>query len=299
MSKIFKMYFKDSVRGIIAIVVALLIVCPLSILFILVPLWENSRYGLGDWVLIAAGVIWILIFLGGITVIILTVNIRRKRWLDSIFTPLGMVGRRYMINWWEYCGTIQGREVKAQYYRGPTFHLSVQTRIKTRFGVVETDQPGLFLAELSNTVPLQTGIPWLQPITVFAIDKPWTAEVLSNEGAAKSLQQLMSAGESWALIRQVLLIPGMLRLVLYRNKNLVEHQITPEEVRLWLEDLFALVQLAESFPPPTVTAEESRVEAAVRTGKATTWGVLILVGFFGFCGVAMGALLWLLVKFGG
>ncbi len=85
MPQFIKTIFNDLNRTLLFILVSLLVVCPLSILLIVVPLWENNRGEMGDGVLMAAGTLWMVIFLGGIYILIHVTLRRRKLWLDSVF----------------------------------------------------------------------------------------------------------------------------------------------------------------------------------------------------------------------
>jgi hypothetical protein len=295
MFKLLKIYFNDTLRGMLFFIIALLIACPLSIFVFLVPYWEHNREQLGDWVLIAAFILWMAVFLGSIAAIILTVTWKRKKWLDAVFTPLGLKGRPYLINWWEYHGLLDGRSVIARFYRGPTLTITIQTNLKTRFGIAEQEQPELFLADFVNKHPLQALRPELNAYAIFAMDEAWTSKLLQSEEVLAPLQRLMQAGESWALIRQVILAPGALRLMLYRNKNLMNYNFNAAEVRQWAADLLALIHAAENLPAPTITTEENWAENMDRTGKTMPWAITILGGFFVLCGLCVAVSIWLLV----
>jgi hypothetical protein len=95
------------------------------------------------------------------------------------------------------------------------------------------------------------------------------------------VRRLLQAGQSWALIQQVVLGPGAFRLRLYRNKHLFKYEITSEETRRWFDDLLVLARAAESLPAPTVTAEESSAERLVRSGGAGRIGLIIVAVLVG------------------
>jgi len=267
MVKLLRTLANDSLRWLLVLALSVLVVCPLSIIFLFIPLWWYNNHPSNEWVLIVPVSFFALLLLAGGPAAILLVNKRRKKWLDGVFTPLGLVGKPYLFNWWEYTGGMEGREVNIRFYRGPTLDISVRTGLQTRWGITQADQPGLYLASMANRQPVQLAHSALRNLRVFAIDEPWTKMVLDSQEAGTLLLRLLGAGESWALLRHVILLPGYMRLTLYRTKNLFEYSFTTAEVRQWLEDLSALARLAESFPPPTVTAGETRVEAAARTEK--------------------------------
>lgn len=231
MPSFFKMIFKDFSRSLLIIYISLLVVIPLSFIFIVILLWRDRYSQISDWVLIAFFIVWELIFLGGLAAFVIVVTRRRKKWLDSVFTPLGLVGHRYLINWWEYRGMIQGREVLVRFYKGPTLDLFIQTPLQTRFGVTTPDQPGLFIADLLNKTPMRVSNPRAQGLCVFALDEAWMNDFLSSDEVADALSRLVNAAGSWPLIRQVLLAPGLLKLTLYRNKNLFEVHFDSQEIK--------------------------------------------------------------------
>ena len=154
----------------------------------------------------------------------------------------------------------QDREIIARFYRGPTLDLYVGTPLQTRLGVGEKSHASLALAGMLNRQHLVLDDPDLDAWSVFALDDEWARSLLANPAAKSLLQRLMRAGESWSLMRQVYLQPGMFHLRLYRNKNLFRYDIEPEEAREWLNDLLALARIAEGLPTPRVTAEESGAE---------------------------------------
>jgi len=294
LSRLIKMVVGDGLRGMVVLLSALLVVCPMSILFILIPLWEDPRNGLGDWVIIAAGAAWLLLFIGGIITIIAVTNARRKRWLDGVFTPLGLKGRRYLLNWWEYTGSIHGRRVSARFYKGPTLDICVESSLATRATFSPIDQESRFLADLAGTkpVPIHPDV----PVQVYAHDETWAGQIIQNEAAKTAILHLLTAGESWALYRRIMLQPGAVRLYLYRNKNMFEYNFTADEARVWLDNLIHLAGIAESLPAPLEELAESNVERAVRTGTVGR-NMLIFTAVFGALCLLGSAFLVLLIVF--
>lgn len=299
MTNFIKIWFQDSVRGFLALLIGLLVACPLCILFALIPVWEENRYRWGDGILIGAFALWMFIFLGGITAYIIIVMTRRKKWLDSVFTPLGLTGKPYMLNWREYTGTYRGRKICARFYRGPTVEINIETSLKTRFGIADQNQPGLYIASLANRKPISFTQQGLESLRVFALDENWTTRLLESEDAGAAVVRLIKAGDSWAVFRQVFLRPLSFQLHLYRNKNMYEYIFTADDVRQWTDDLITVAERAECLPEPEITAEESRLEIASRTGKITRNAIIFTIGFFFLCGGLFGLLMWLLVTYGG
>lgn len=296
MSRIIKTISHDISRGFIIGFVALLIVIPGAILF-LVLLYENNHQAVSDVFLIVAGVVWMGVFLGGLLLFITTTNRRRKMWLNSVFNPLGLTGHRTMVNWWQYTGCINGRDVMARFYKGPTLDLILSTSLQTRFGVARPNGLSSALADTFNKPPMLISAPGLQDLTIYAHDEVWFNSLCDSAEFTGSLVRLLNAADSWALIQQVILTPGQIQLTLYRNKNLFKYDFTAEDVKSWLDDLMLILQIAEAAPAPSVKAEHTKLEKAARSGKLTRRAVWIVVGFFLVIGACMSLTLWFLVKF--
>ena len=296
MSKFFRAVSQDYARSMVTGLIATLIVVPLTCVLIFVPLWLVGRFDADLWVLIVAGALYLLIMIGGVWGAFGWTLLRRKRWLDSVFTPLGLEGRGYMLTGRQYQGTVQGREVMARFYRGPTLDLYVSTPLQTRVGIGSRSQVGLTVAGLFDRQPMELADPDLEALSVFPLDEDWTRSLLAHPEAKRLLLRLMMAGDSWALMRQVYLQPGTFYLRLYRNKNLFRYSVTPEEARQWLDDLMALVRVAEELPAPQVTAEETSVEQLVRSGRIASivWIVLALVLGIPLCLLTIGGVIFFL-----
>ena len=134
MSKFLKAISKDYVRGLVISLISVLVVVPLTCLLIFIPLGVVSRSDASIWVLIVPAGLYLLIMLGGTWGAVGWSLYRRKRWLDSVFAPLGLTGSAYTISGRQYQGVVQGREVTVRFYRGPTLDLYVSTPLQTRFG---------------------------------------------------------------------------------------------------------------------------------------------------------------------
>lgn len=298
MPRILKTLSHDISRSFLIGFVALLIVIPAAILFV-VLLYENNHNSISDIFLILAGILWMAVFLGGMFLFITTTNHRRKKWLDSVFTPLGLTGHRSMINWWQYEGSVADRSMTARFYRGPTLDLILSTTLQTRFGVSTPNELGSALADGLNKPPLRLSAPELLGMTAYALDEAWFNRLCESPEFANCLARLLRAGESWALIQQVILSPGQLQLTLYRNKNLFKYDFTTDKVKAWTDDLLRLLTLAENAQAPLVTAELTNLEKSARSGKLTRRAVWIVIGFFLVIGACFGLTLWFLVNYAG
>jgi len=281
MSKLIRAISKDYLRSAVISLISTLIVLPLVCALIFVPLWAFNQADGNIWILIVPAVLLLLILYGGAFGVLGWTFYRRKRWLDGVFTPLGLEGSAYMLSGRQYRGAVGRREVTARFYRGPTLDLSISTPLQTRLGVVEKSRLGAALAGVFQRKPLSLNDPDLDTLNVFALDEGWARSLLTDPKAKELLQRLMRAGESWVLMPQVRLQPGRLLLRLYRNKNLFRYSIEPQEAQEWLGSLIALVRIAEELPPPQVTAEETEAERLVRSGRIFPIALIVVLAVVG------------------
>lgn len=291
MSKFLRAVSKDYMRSVVISLASAAIVVPLGCVLVFVPIWLVTTFDTSIWVLIVPLVLYVLILFGGGFGALALVFYRRKRWLDAVFIPLGLTGSAYMISGRQYQGTVDGREVTARFYRGPTLELYVSTPLQTRVGIAEKTKVGLALAGVFQRQPLPLEDPDLERLSVFALDEDWARSLLSDPKAKMLLLRLMQGGESWALMQQVHLWPGTFLLRLYRNKNLFRYSVAPEEAREWLDDMLALARIAEALSAPQVTAEETSAERLVRTGRTTSIALIIVAALVGLptCVLAIAA----------
>ncbi len=263
-------------RAVVLGLVSAAIVLSLGGVCVFIPLGLFTRSDASIWALIIPSVLYFLILNGGAFGTLAWVVRRRKRWLDGLFTPLGLRGERYNLMGRQYHGTVGGREVTARFFQGPTFEVYLNTPLQTRLGVAEEGSTTLSLAHLAGREPLALDDPDMSGLHAFALDEGWARALLTGPEARTLVRRLRSAGESWALVRQLILAPGAFCLRLYQNKNLFKYDVTPEEAEQWLDDLLALARIAEGMPAPRVTAEESSGERLVRTGGGSRIAVVIV-----------------------
>lgn len=258
---------------------------------VFIPLGLVTRSDASIWVLIIPSVLYFLILNGGASGTLVWIARRRKRWLDGLFTPLGLTGERYNVMGRQYQGIVEGREVTARFFQGPTFEIYLSTPLQTRLGVAEAGSTTLSLAHLAGREPLALEDPDMSGLHAFALDEGWARVLLTDPEARTLVRRLMSAGESWALVRQLILAPGAFCLRLYQNRNLFKYDVTPAEAARWLDDLLALARIAEGMPAPRVTAEESSGERLARTGGGSRIAVVVVALLVGVptCLLALGA----------
>jgi len=276
MSKLLKAWSLAYGRAFVVVLIATAIVLPLGCLFIFVPLWLVTRADLSIWILIASASLYVLILNGGVFGTLVWMLRRRKRRLDAAFTPLGLEGERYMLTGRQYRGTIEGRQARVLFYRGPMLELHLSTPLQTRFGVAEVGSTTPALAHLFGRDPLDLDDPDSGGLRVYALDESWARSLLAAADSRRLIKRLLNGGGGWALVKQVVLGPGSFRLRLYRSKHLFKYEITPEDAQQWIDDLLALAQTAEGLPAPTLTDEESTGERLVRSGGAVRVGLLIV-----------------------
>ncbi|MEA3339433.1 MAG: hypothetical protein U9R15_05650 [Chloroflexota bacterium] len=297
MLKLIRARFKDHIRGMVISLLSTVIVIPLACVLIFVPLVFVTRTDASIWVLIAPACLFLLILFGGGFGALAWSFYRRKRWLDSLFTPWGLMGSGYMISGREYQGNVEGREIIARFYRGPTLDLYVGTPLQTRLGIAEKSSTSLALAGMLGHEPLALDDPDLDAWSVFALDEEWAHSLLADPQAKSLFQRLMRAGESWVLMQQIYFQPGLFYLRLHRNKNLFRYTIQPNEAQAWLDDLLALVRIAEGLPAPQVTAEESGAERLVRSGQVFPIALIIVALLVGLptCALALAAAVFFVI----
>ena len=280
-------YGRAALLGLMAVAIVL---C-LGGICVFIPLGLVTRSDASIWVLIIPSVLYFLILNGGALGTLAWVVRRRKRWLDGLFTPLGLRGERYNLMGRQYQGTVEAREVTARFFQGPTLEVYLSTPLQTRLGVAEEGSTTLSLAHLAGREPVALEDPDMSGLHAFALDERWARALLTDPEARTLVRRLMSAGESWALVRQLILTPGALCLRLYQNRNLFKYDVTPEEAEDWLDDLLALARIAEGMPAPRVTAEESSGERLARTGGGGRIAVVVVALLVGVptCLLALGA----------
>jgi len=291
MLKLLKARFKDQMRGMVISLISTAIVVPLFCVCVLIPLGLTLRSDYSIWVLIVPACLFLLILFGGGFGALAWTFYRRKRWLDSLFAPWGLTGSVYMISGREYQGSVEGREVVARFYRGPTVDLYVGTPLQTRLGAADKSSTSLTLAGMLGREPLALDDPDLEAWSVFALDEEWAHSLLADQEAKRLFQRLMRAGESWVLMQQVYLQPGAFHLRLYRSEKLFGYGIEPEEAQAWLDDLLALARIAEGLPAPQVTDDESGAEQLVRSGQVFPIALIVVALLVGLptCVIALAA----------
>lgn len=252
MFKLGKTIAKDYARSLIIYVISAAIAIPLVCALIFIPVavatQTNDTTSALLIMVIPATCLLLILFGGGVGMLYFVLR-RRANQYDALFTPLGLMGKMYMLSGRQYQGTVQDHQVDVRLYRGPTLDMRIDTPTQARISIANSEAVSLSLARAFGREPLELSDPELSGITVFAQDEGWALSLLINPEVKALLPQLILS-ESPFLMRQIHLEPGKLRLFLYRNKGLFKFSITPEQAEQWLNGLLSLAHIAESLPDP-------------------------------------------------
>lgn len=273
-------------RGIVIQLAAVLIVVPLFCLLICLPLGLFNQLDLDPLWLALPGGLFLLLLLGGGFGFMFWVVARRRKQLDGLCTPLGLTGGLYQFFFRQYHGTVDGRQVDIHFYRGPAVEIDIETPLATRLAVTQADGDTRLLAGLFKREPLVSDDPEMKSLWASALDPDWAGALLAQPEAPSLLRQLIDFDGPFTR-RHVVLRPGACRLTLFGSTRLLDFNfdLTPERMRTLLDELLALIQLAEALPPPELTDEESAAERMARSVRqrnpylvpAITAGVLAVM----------------------
>jgi hypothetical protein len=203
---------------------------------------------------------------------------KRATELDKAFVPLGLDGRMYMQNGRQYHGTYRGYKVHAYFYRGPTIDIYLDVPLKTRVGIGRKGSIERAVANILEKVPLSVDDPEFEHLVVYPMDQAWAGKLLANPQARIAIRRLTAEGAETEL-RSLSVTPQALLL---KSRYIPINHITPDLVRNIVNDLYEFARIAEGLTPPTITAEESKIERASRSDRSKfTWPIIgITCGFF-------------------
>jgi hypothetical protein len=171
---------------------------------------------------------------------------RRGRRLDAIFAPLGMRGKMYAITGREYNGLLEGREVQARVYRGPTLRMSLSGELSTRLAVGTRTGLGSALAPLVGADVMELDDPDFGHLVASSRHPDWARALLDDPAARQAILRLLR-DEGPVEVRNLVVEPGALRLML---SYIALAEITTANVQTWLNDLEIVLRAAEELPPP-------------------------------------------------
>jgi len=261
--KVVKAWTAGCVRNmIIAVVAFVVITAALTLLGVLAVILPNQGEQAAE--LWFAG-FFVFLFLWFAVVIILAgwMIRRRLRLFDSLFTPLGISGTAYLLTGRQYHGTLNGRQVDAYFSRGPSLDIYLGSHLHTRMGF---GLKGRFTQAASgglNEMALASPDHDLDHLSIFSLDDGWGRELLDDPHAREIILQL-TARQPGFEFRNLMLQPEAIHFQLaHINKT----TLVPGSIQGWLADLLELAQVAESLPPPRVTATASLLEHKARLSR--------------------------------
>jgi hypothetical protein len=250
----------QSLLAIIILLVVVVGIVGLVILTVLLPITDSQRISI--WV---GGLLLILfLIVGGIFVWSAHAIRRRAIKLDAAFNPLGLTGKAYLWNGRQYHGTLNGRQVDAYFYRGPSLAIYIASPLNTRLGIRLKGRLSQMASSMYNRPELVTTDPELAHLGIFPLDERWGRELLENSQAKADILRLTTTEERFEF-RNLLFQPEAIQLQIHRFKL---STITAENLRIWVYDLLDLVGMAESLPAPHVTAVATILERETRLNRS-------------------------------
>lgn len=259
-------------QSLLIFLIAVVIVLPLGCLLIFIPMGVSAHIessAASVWVMVIPAVLFLLIIVGGGWGFLAWRIRRRSDHLDAAFTPLGLTGERVMLTRRSYHGQFRGRRARVNFRRGPTLECFLATPLQTRLSIDEPDRMTTTLAGWTGRQPLAFTDPNLAGLRVFARDEAWARALLADPRAQELLQRLIHFPGAF-LIRRVEFLPGNLALHLHFDRRWLgfEVAVEPEQARQWLQALADLAEIAETLPPPQVTAPATTLEQSIHTRPA-------------------------------
>ena len=210
-----------------------------------------------------------------------------SRWrnarFNSLFTPLGLEGFAFALQYRRYDGTIGGRRFQALFSRGPRIVLEADAAVPTRFGITAGAEDTKLLAGLAGEKPIRFAVPAFDGLAVFSKEEAWVRRLLAEPGVPALLARLLCYDGPLAR-RQVVLRPGALTLTFQLSTAFLSWIPSPEQARDWAGALVELADVAERVPPPAVPLAPTRLEQQV--GSIRGFGLTVNPGV-----VALGAIL--------
>ena len=189
---------------------------------------------------------------------------RNRRKLDDAFSPLGLTGNAYMWNGRQYHGLLHGRQVDVYFYRGPSMDIYIASRLTTRLGIGLKGRKNQPFSIGMNQAELLINDPAMADIGVYSIDEHWGRELL-DDPFARAIILRLTALQTGLEFRNLMFQPEALHFhIHYINPG----TLTPENVRIWITDLFDLAKVAESLSPPGVTDAASSLERKARLRRS-------------------------------
>jgi len=269
MSKLVTQPVRAGCQGLLITLVAVAIVLPLGCLLIYIPLGVSQRMESGTasvLVMAAPAILFFLLIVGGGWGFLLWRTRRRAARLDAAFTPLGLTGERVMLTRRAYHGQFRGRRASVAFRRGPTLEFHLDTSVQTRLSIDQREGMTTAIAGWAGRQPLPLSDPKFKGLRVFALDEKWTRALLADPRTPELLHRLIEFDGTF-VVRRVEFLPGSVALHLHFNKKWLgfEIEVEPDQARQWLDALAEIAEIAETLPPPQVTAPPTSFEKNIQT----------------------------------
>ena len=300
--------FGKGIRLRIAITAAALVILAiLAAIAFLTPLprsWSETRPAIFFSLVILCVVVavTVLLFRGR------TSHRERLASLDAVWGALAEQSAGYTRSGRRYHGRFAGRKfdayvcavredhstVSGGVYAGEHVEIILDTALKVRLRAGRRDErlaplTARFQGDLTN---LDQDAP--EGLTVLAHDADWGRWALRDGKAADLLSQILQP-KGQQEIRGVSIWPGGAMLTLRR---LDPQDLTPENVRAWMDLLTACLDRLESMPPTEHPAPENKWDAHLRGDrlgiKRTAYKIVFL--FLVFITLTIVGILWLLIR---
>jgi hypothetical protein len=210
------------------------------------PLWLVERLDAPQWILFLSGGLLLLILFGSIPIVLIGTYRVRKKKLDNVFLPLGVIGDRYQFFFRQYNGRIKGKEVAIRFYRGPVLEIEVAGNTQANLVASQTR-----LTRLSNLIgqsPILIDNPVLGPVQIFTKDEGFAKKLVQQPDVAQHLLGLTAPQENF-VYRHVIFRSGKLILMSAFSPRLFGFDLDPEAARSWVNTVIALTAIVDSIEP--------------------------------------------------
>jgi hypothetical protein len=205
----------------------------------------------------------------GLLAWVLLNNRRIYAQFDQAFASLGLTRSRYLLRGLQYQGTYRGRQVNVYYHvsggrylRVPNLEIYLNGNFRTRLGIGTQNALSSLGSALLQQQALDPGDPAYEGLLIYPLDERWSRHLLGDHAARDAIVRLV--GKDTPGVRGLHFGPESIRLQLRHFSLSI---LTPETVRQWLDDLFALAEIGEGLPPPAQTAQASDWERAGRSDR--------------------------------
>jgi hypothetical protein len=200
---------------------------------------------------------------------------KRAGQFDDAFGPLGLESTGYLTIGRQFSGTYKGRQINAYFNRGPSLEIYVSTPLQTRMGIGTRNALARAAGGLTKQEPLALADPDFDTLLINPLDRAWGERVMAEPAVKGPVLRLVSDEHGLGALRALVLRPDAIYI---SQRYFHTNTITPENVAQWVEDLFTILDAAESVEPPEVTAVVSGLEKWAQGDRSKlTWIALAIV----------------------